>query len=182
MTDYLAAARDHAAAVDGATFGSPAYLAHLAAITAFASLARVEALPQGADDVAPASLRHDVTPGPSPAEPSLVGTARDTTGIKVGDLMPPGDGDACGEDADGYVCTALEGHRGPHVATGLDDIALAVTPATPALVALDRAEDEAVTALIEWRKVDRIYPPEAPEAWPALLRLRDVADRLGLAR
>ena len=55
-------------------------------------------------------------------------------------------------------------------------------PDAPALVALDHAESEAVTALTEWRKVDRLYPPEAPEAWPALLRLRDVADRLGLAR
>ena len=54
------------------------------------------------------------------------------------------------------------------------------SPAEPSLVALDLA-DEATRALVEWRKVDRIYPPEEPEAWPAMLRLRDVADRLGLA-
>ena len=60
-------------------------------------------------------------------------------------------------------------------------VAPAPSPAEPALVALDLA-DEATHALIEWRKVDRIYPPEEPAAWPALARLRDVADRIELAR
>lgn len=141
MTDYLAAARDHAAAVDGATFGSPAYLAHLTAVTALASLAIADALPQGTED------RTGETTGPVASSPS---PAEHVCRICR----------TCG------VC-----HQYGHP-----------EPEAPALVALDHAEAEAVTALIEWRKVDRLYPPEAPEAWPALLRLRDVADRLGLAR
>lgn len=51
-------------------------------------------------------------------------------------------------------------------------------PAESSLVALDRA-DEALRALLAWRETDRLYPPDDPQGWPALLRLRDVADRLG---
>jgi hypothetical protein len=51
----------------------------------------------------------------------------------------------------------------------------------PSLVALDAA-DEALAALLAWRKVDRLHGPDEPEAWPALMRLRDVADRIELSR
>ena len=141
MSDYLADAIDHAGAADEATFGSPAYLAHLTAATALAGLAVAEALrtlPQGTEHVTgeTTGIR---APSPSPAEPEP-----------------------------GWECPACR-YQGPQALT------------ESSLVLLDQTE-EAITALIEWRKVDRTYPPEAPEAWPALLRLRDVADRLGLAR
>lgn len=54
------------------------------------------------------------------------------------------------------------------------------SPAETSLVSVDHAEAEAeaIRALRRWREVDRNYPPDGPEAWPALLRLRDAADRL----
>lgn len=55
-------------------------------------------------------------------------------------------------------------------------------PQEPSLVALDAAEAEAVRALLTWRAVDRRYAPEDPRSWEALLRLRDVADRIELRR
>lgn len=51
----------------------------------------------------------------------------DTTGIKVDDPSPaegglwPGHEDYCGADS-GYFCTAPPGHKGPHVAEGMDRV------------------------------------------------------------
>lgn len=43
---------------------------------------------------------------------------------------------------------------------------------------MSAATDEAVRALIAWRQVDRTAEPDDPQAWAALLRLRDMADRI----
>ena len=85
-------------------------------------------------------------------------TPGETTGTVTSSPSPA-------EPEPGWECPACR-YQGPQALT------------ESSLVLLDRTE-EAVAALIEWRKVDRLYPPEAPEAWPALLRLRDVADRIG---
>jgi len=50
-----------------------------------------------------------------------------------------------------------------------------------AQAAIDERRDDALDALLSWRRVDRLHGPDDGPGWAALLRLRDVADRLGAA-
>ena len=52
-----------------------------------------------------------------------------------------------------------------------------MTTTTPALVALDQA-DQALTALLAWRALDIEHGSHSYTGWMALMTLRDAADRI----